>query len=130
MRKIATSNSSHLDILPSKFEGGSSDAVWSNIPAPSTTTDASSPSAPAKAKKEIYHVHHSDGSAHTVLSAADARLIIDRGWGERHWLSGQVLLPLGYTMVYAPRNEEELRVHQMVVKAAAGYALQGEHRIL
>ena len=33
--------------------------------------------------------------------------MIERNWGERHGLSG-TYLPLEYTWIYAPRNDEEL----------------------
>ena len=37
------------------------------------------------------------------------RVVIKRNWGERHGLSGTYFgLPLEYTWIYAPRNDEEL----------------------
>ena len=49
----------------------------------------------------------------------------------RHPLSGQKvfgvweILPVNYVMVFAPRNEEETKVHEAVARAAVGYALAG-----
>lgn len=37
--------------------------------------------------------------------------VIEKGWGERHPLSGVVsVLPKEYLILYAPRDEEELQV--------------------
>jgi hypothetical protein len=79
-----------------------------------------------KAPREVIHLHETDGSLHFILSAADARLLVQKGWGERHGLNGKVGFPRGYLMVYAPRNESELDVIRSIIKAAARYALDGE----
>jgi hypothetical protein len=56
---------------------------------------------------EVVHVHDIDGSAHVFLgNDADCREVLEKGWGERHGLAG-VLLPKGFLLVYAPRDEEE-----------------------
>ena len=50
--------------------------------------------------------------------------VIERGWGERHPLSGisrHVPLPKEYLMIYAPRDEEELAVLELIIKASIGY---------
>ncbi|KAF7794655.1 hypothetical protein EIP86_005793 [Pleurotus ostreatoroseus] len=60
-----------------------------------------------RASREIFHMHPSDRSLHIVLAPQDAKLVIERNWGERHGLSG-TYLPLEYTWIYAPRNDEEL----------------------
>lgn len=71
---------------------------------------------------EVCHAHPSDGSLHLTLHPADARLVIERGWGERHplarggWLSRFV--PGGFVMVYAPRDEREVEVVGRIVEAA------------
>ena len=71
---------------------------------------------------ELCHAHPSDGSLHVVLHPADVRLVLQRGWGERHPLSSggwlTRFIPEGFTMVYAPRNEQEVEVVQAIVKAA------------
>ncbi len=71
---------------------------------------------------EVGHVHPSDGSLHMIVSASDARAIIERGWGERHGLAGSHLgLPLTYLMIYAPRDEGELAVTSSILDAAIAY---------
>lgn len=62
-----------------------------------------------------------------MLSAADAKVVLDRGWGERHGLSGKkgLGIPLGYVMVFAPRSTEEVETVGMIATAAARYALEG-----
>ena len=80
---------------------------------------------------EVYHYHHSDGSAHATLAPNDARMVLDRGWGERHVLSGQLptaklrgRIPLTYVMIYAPRSEEEVELHRSVAIAAVNWAVE------
>ena len=75
----------------------------------------------------MFHVHcGAEGSCHAVLSAADAKVVLEKGWGERHGLSGRgVGVPLGYVMVFAPRSVEEVEVIGMVARAAARYGLEG-----
>jgi len=57
------------------------------------------------------------------LHPADAAVVLERGWGQRHplarggWLGRFV--PREFVMVYAPRDERELRVVGRVVEAAA-----------
>ncbi|KAF2094680.1 hypothetical protein NA57DRAFT_60100 [Rhizodiscina lignyota] len=86
---------------------------------------------------EICHSHPSDGSTHLTLHPADAAIVLNAGWGERHplakggWLSRFV--PGGFLMVYAPRTAEELLVKKEIVKAAiwwvGGYDVEsGESR--
>ncbi|KYG41950.1 hypothetical protein M433DRAFT_74820, partial [Acidomyces richmondensis BFW] len=73
------------------------------------------------ARREIAHIHASDLSAHVVLSLADAREVVAKGWGERHRASGTRLLPLGYTMVYVPRTVEEVEVCVEIIRAGVEY---------
>jgi len=55
-------------------------------------------------------------------------MIIEKGWGEMHGLSGQALgLPHSYLMIYAPRNAEEVKVVSMLARAAARYGLEGKN---
>ena len=71
---------------------------------------------------EIAHIHPSDGSMHMVLSASDAAAVVERGWGERHGLAGVALgLPLTYTLIYAPRDEAEVRTDARILDAAVAY---------
>ncbi|ESU13621.1 hypothetical protein FGSG_07366 [Fusarium graminearum PH-1] len=64
--------------------------------------------------REIGHMHGSDGSMHLNLAPRDAKLVLERGWGQRHPLGGTILY-LGDVMVYAPRNEEELELGDVLV---------------
>ncbi|KAJ9627703.1 hypothetical protein H2203_002915 [Taxawa tesnikishii (nom. ined.)] len=71
---------------------------------------------------EICHAHPSDGSMHLTLHPADAKVMLEAGWGERHplarggWL--ERFVPGGFVMVYAPRTEEEVETVMEIVKAA------------
>lgn len=74
---------------------------------------------------EICHAHPSDGSMHLTLHPADAKIMLEAGWGERHplarggWL--ERFVPGGFVMVYAPRTEEEIDVVMELVRAAAWF---------
>ena len=70
---------------------------------------------------EVGHMHKSDLSGHVVLSYADAKQVIERGWGERHLLSGTRVLPLNYTLLYAPRNIGEVEVFLQIFQASIEY---------
>jgi len=71
---------------------------------------------------EIGHVHRSDGSLHLALPLADAAVVVGAGWGERHPFAGLpgLSLPLGYLLVYAPRDHDEIRVVRRLLERAAG----------
>ncbi|KAL2205468.1 phospholipase/carboxylesterase [Sarocladium strictum] len=71
-------------------------------------------------KGEMAHIHPIDGSTHLVLSLRDSEDVIQRGWGQRHRLSG-TLVGWSYTLVYAPRDEEELEVWKGIVVASVKY---------
>jgi len=80
-------------------------------------------------KNEIAHMHiTTDGSSHVTLSLADAEEVIRKGWGERHKLSGKVL-PWGYVILYAPRNEEEVAVLGQFFRAAIRFMSGGAFEI-
>jgi hypothetical protein len=57
-----------------------------------------------------------------TLHPADAKIVLERGWGERHplarggWCSRFV--PVGFVMIYAPRSDDELRVVMETVRAS------------
>jgi len=74
---------------------------------------------------EICHAHPSDGSMHMTLHPADARVVLEAGWGERHPLARggwfEKFVPEGFVMVYAPRREEEVDVLVRIVEAGAWY---------
>jgi len=79
---------------------------------------------------EICHVHHSDQSLHMNLHPDDAKIVLEKGWGERHplarggWLGSYV--PREFVMVYAPRDGAELDVVCQIVEAA-GFWVSGEN---
>ena len=75
-----------------------------------------------KWSREVCHIHQSDLSAHVFLSYADAKEVIAKGWGERHQLTGTRIVPLGYTMLYAPRDAGEVEVLGGILEAAVRYA--------
>jgi len=78
------------------------------------------------AQGEHGHVH-GDGSVHLYFSPADAKVIIEKGWAERHRLARQQPFYFGwkkyiygvaptYLMVYAPRDEAELEVLKVLMR--------------
>ncbi|KAI5848418.1 hypothetical protein BZA05DRAFT_475466 [Tricharina praecox] len=71
-----------------------------------------------KTKREVAHVHETDGSVHVVMSShADCRDVVEKGWGERHPLAG-VVLEKEYLMIYAPRDWDEVNVVRGILEAA------------
>lgn len=75
-----------------------------------------------KLEREVLHIHESDMSAHVVLSIADAKEVVAKGWGERHRVTGTVVCPLGYTLLYLPRNTGEVEVLVGILEAGVRYA--------
>ncbi|KAI0432363.1 hypothetical protein F5Y09DRAFT_148267 [Xylaria sp. FL1042] len=127
MAAFAASNPSLFTIKASALESPKFPALWLS-PSPSSST-SSTPVAVANAKwlpngapGEIAHVHH-EGSTHVCLSLADAAEVVRKGWGERHKLAGVgKILPWGYVLVYAPREEdgsEDWEVWKGLVAAGA-----------
>lgn len=47
--------------------------------------------------------------------------MIERGWAERHPLSGSRALPKEIVLVYAPLIEDDVRVASLVMRASVGY---------
>lgn len=71
---------------------------------------------------EAGHVHPSDGSMHMILSPSDACTAIARGWGELHGLAGHAFdLPPSYTLIYAPRDANEVASVMRILDAAIAY---------
>lgn len=85
------------------------------------TGGGSQPQVLTKTRGEMIHVHPPDGSTHVIMSLADQKQVIELGWGRRHRLSGGGILPWNYTLIYAPRNEEEITVWKRIVNAAARF---------
>lgn len=84
-----------------------------------TRTDAAHPVA-RTSHGEVAHVHPGDGSMHMIFSPSDAKQVIDKGWGERHPLSGSPHhdIPDTYLMVYVPRTPQEVMVVAQLLRAA------------
>jgi len=77
---------------------------------------------PSNCPHEVCHAHPSDGSLHMTLHPADAKLVLESGWGERHPLARggwfERFVPGGFIMVYAPRTSEEVATILRIVEAA------------
>lgn len=112
---LAAQHPSVLELRPSKTEGGSTDAIYAT---------PSLPTLNAKAKNdkllttEIAHVHAAEGSLHVWLSQADAKTVVEKGWGLRFPLA---FVDKGWTMVYAPRTMGEVEVVEKIVKAGIAW---------
>ena len=65
-------------------------------------------------------MHASDGSMHMSLTPKDAKLVLDKGWGQRHGLSERVIYS-GFVMIYAPRDDGEARVVEKILRASVGF---------
>ncbi|KAE8363920.1 fungal-specific transcription factor domain-containing protein [Aspergillus caelatus] len=94
----------------SKTEGGTADAIYARSELPTCNPEA------AAVGHEIAHAHPADNSLHVLLSPADARTVNEAAWGLRFAVPSMV--PLGWIMVYAPRNSEEVDIVSQVVRAA------------
>ncbi|OAP61571.1 hypothetical protein AYL99_03774 [Fonsecaea erecta] len=96
-------------------EGGSTDAIYAK-PTLETLNDK------ARDNKilgtEIAHAHPSDGSLHVWLSEADARTVVEKGWGLRFPLT---FVDKGWAMVYAPRTMAEADVVERIVRAGIAW---------
>lgn len=68
---------------------------------------------------EFGHVHD-EGSSHFILSVPDAAEVLEKGWGERHGMSGK-MTPLTYMFIYAPRNDEEVEEWKKIAEASAAF---------
>ncbi|KAK1754977.1 hypothetical protein QBC47DRAFT_361022 [Echria macrotheca] len=74
---------------------------------------------------EVCHIHTSDRSMHMNLHPDDIKEILEKGWGQRHPMAwkGWVRSPLPptFTMIYAPRDESDLRIVCRIIEAAIWY---------
>lgn len=72
---------------------------------------------------EVGHIHRPQGSLHLHLRPVDAAAVIDKGWGELHPMAGKGFgLPVGYTLLYAPRNAGEVDVVRRILRATLDWA--------
>ncbi|CAO2650548.1 Nn.00g018400.m01.CDS01 [Neocucurbitaria sp. VM-36] len=71
---------------------------------------------------EICHAHPSDGSMHMTLHPADAKVVLENGWGERHPLARggwcRRFVPREFVLIYAPRDEKEVEIMMRIVAAS------------
>lgn len=91
-------------------------AMWLDEAVPAAHDDAFMP---PPGSREFCHMHL-DGSIHAVISNEAEDEVIAKNWGKRH--------PLYHShgvkevIVYAPRNEEEIKVLQTVIAKSYEYA--------
>ncbi|OJZ83017.1 hypothetical protein ASPFODRAFT_73516 [Aspergillus luchuensis CBS 106.47] len=98
-------------------------------PAYRAQSGARLPETVSVSRGEIGHMHP-DISVHLYVSPADARVLIEKGWAERHRLARQVPF-LGrqhlyniagtYLMIYGPRNADEVAVLATILRAAVSF---------
>lgn len=124
LEELAARNPGVLVLRPSGLEGVGTPALWLD--------PAVGPPPPAYlrgTKGELAHVHP-EASSHVTVSLADAEELTRKGWAERHRLSGVAVggIPLGYVMVYAPRDEAEFEVWKGVVRAGLLFVGAGAGR--
>lgn len=74
--------------------------------------------------REFAHIHpHPDsGSMHLKLPHDDAIEVIEKGWGENHYLVTQGHFPIGLVMVFSPRDQAELETVKTIVTRSYEYA--------
>lgn len=74
--------------------------------------------------REFAHIHpHPDnGSMHVKLDGAEAKAVVDAGWGEDHYLVTQGHYPPGLIMVFSPRNDDELETVKQIVARSYEFA--------
>lgn len=71
---------------------------------------------------EFCHVH-SEGTLHLTAPAPLRSLLIEKGWAEPHIMAKAGLIQETLLLVYAPRNDSELRVVLWIVKKSAAFAM-------
>ena len=68
--------------------------------------------------REFAHLHPDpDFSLHAALPPEDAATVIAAGWGEPHPMAGVDGLSPGLTMIYAPRDRDEVAIVVEVLAA-------------
>lgn len=101
----------------SNTEGRTADAIYALPNLPNRHPNATD----RIIKDEIAHTHPVDNSLHVWLSQADARKVVESGWGERFPLGAMGMLHPGMTFVYAPRSMADLIVIEEIIKAGVAF---------
>ncbi|MEM8954843.1 MAG: hypothetical protein AAGD22_11885 [Verrucomicrobiota bacterium] len=75
--------------------------------------------------REFAHIHPppDTGSMHVKIPSDMASEVVKSGWGEEHYLVSQGHLPAGLVLLYSPRDDEELKIIQLVVTQAYEFAV-------
>lgn len=110
---LAEANPTVLQMQNSRLEGP--------IPSIFMKDEIARPETLKRMRGETIHIHPLDGSTHMLLSLADQKDVIEKGWGQRHRLSGTAVLSWNYTFIYAPRDDEEFEVWKDFVCSAAKF---------
>ena len=76
-------------------------------------------------KLELWHIHPVDKSFHVHLHPADAKVVVERGWGEWFGLTGKVGQGMGVVFVYAARTEEDIEGLEKIWEASVMFAKDG-----
>ena len=133
LRSFAVADPAKLEIKKSHYELHNDALYVAQSLLDDPDRAAKLPNTARIAKGEAAHVHP-DRSVHLYLHPADARVVIEKGWGERHRLSrtwpwwlggGQGKLGLGYTwiMVYGARNQDEVEVTRRLIGEGVKFML-------
>lgn len=111
--KYAKSHPELLTLDKSIIEGRSTDAIFARRELPGRKQAVED----EILGDEIAHVHPQDNSLHVWLTHADAKKVVEAGWGQRFPLSSLGICDEGFTFVYAPKSEVEVDVVEQIVKA-------------
>jgi hypothetical protein len=113
-RRYAKAYPDLLRVDLSETEGRSTEAIyvkWADMPGRNPT------SRNKLLGDEICHVHPADNSLHVWCSDADAKEVVEKGWGLLFPLTPMKIINPGWIFVYAPRNDKELVVVDQIVRA-------------
>ncbi|KAI1105674.1 hypothetical protein F4804DRAFT_117921 [Jackrogersella minutella] len=123
LHALAAANPSLIQVKPSHLEGPKFNGAW--------VADGITLRDDVKRLGGEFAHPHGEGSTHLVLSLVDAAKAIETGWAERHRMSGVgKLIPWGFVMIYAPRNEAELQVWKEFMVASARYTLGSDTEVV
>jgi hypothetical protein len=92
---------------------------------------------------EIISANTEDGFIHASLHPSDVKTVIEKGWGQRHPLSGRLTSRLtglvdgnqpspvegSKVLLYAPRNNEDLEVIEQILNAAVWWVGGIDNRV-